>query len=108
MPLRTVEVVNKAAVEQREQLCRFTENTYSAWNVQVRKRRMLILGGGRLAQELYRVVLSERPGLMEIVGILVEEIKRVEGTPHTWYSWHTRTVGTGSRGTKDKYHRGLF
>ncbi|MBX3324404.1 MAG: TIGR03013 family PEP-CTERM/XrtA system glycosyltransferase [Nitrospira sp.] len=42
---------------------------------------MLILGGGRLAQELYRVVLSERPGLMEIVGILVEEIKRVEGTP---------------------------
>ncbi|MFO0776397.1 MAG: TIGR03013 family XrtA/PEP-CTERM system glycosyltransferase [Nitrospira sp.] len=81
MPLRTVEVVNKAAVEQREQLCRFTENTYSAWNVQVRKRRMLILGGGRLAQELYRVVLSERPGLMEIVGILVEEIKRVEGTP---------------------------
>ncbi|MBS0168610.1 MAG: TIGR03013 family PEP-CTERM/XrtA system glycosyltransferase [Nitrospira sp.] len=42
---------------------------------------MLILGGGRFAKELYRVVLSERPGLMEIVGILVEENKQVEENP---------------------------
>jgi sugar transferase (PEP-CTERM system associated) len=82
MSLRTVEVVNKnTTVEQGEPLCRFTEDTYSGWNTQARKRRMLILGGGRLAKELYRVVLTERPGLMEIVGVLVEENKRVEGNP---------------------------
>lgn len=82
MQLRTVEVVNKdTTVEQGGQLCRFTEDTYSIWSVQARKRRMLILGGGRFAKELYRVVLSERPGLMEIVGILVEENKQVEENP---------------------------
>lgn len=81
MPLRTVEVVNKSAGVEQGELCRFTEDTYPQWNVQARKRRMLLLGGGRLAKELYRVVVSGRPGSMEIVGILVEENKREEGNP---------------------------
>ena len=39
---------------------------------------MLILGGGTLARELYRIVLSERLGLMDIVGALVVEDAQVE------------------------------
>ena len=81
MSLRTVEMVNKeAAVEQGGQLCRFTEDTYFTWNLRSRRRRMLILGGGRLAKELYRVVLTEHPGLMEVVGLLVDDNKRTEGS----------------------------
>ncbi|MBK9306931.1 MAG: TIGR03013 family PEP-CTERM/XrtA system glycosyltransferase [Nitrospira sp.] len=39
---------------------------------------MLILGGGKLAKELYQFVLSERLDLMEIVGALVVENDRIE------------------------------
>lgn len=79
MSLRTVELVNKeAAAELEQQLCRFTEDSYPRWNTLRSRRRMLILGGGKLAKELYQVVLSERLDLMEIVGALVVENDRVE------------------------------
>lgn len=82
MSLKTVELVSKEAVaESSPLLCRFTEGGYPRWNTRPSRKRVLILGGGRLAKELYGVVLSERPGLMEIVGILVEENKRVEENP---------------------------
>jgi sugar transferase (PEP-CTERM system associated) len=42
---------------------------------------VLILGGGKLAKELYQVVLSEHLDLMEIVGALVVENERVERNP---------------------------
>jgi len=42
---------------------------------------MLILGEGKLARELYRVILSEHLGLMEIVGAFVGESERVQGNP---------------------------
>lgn len=82
MPLRTVEVMNnEAGVEEGVVLCRFTEGVYPTWNTLSRRRRMLILGGGKLAREIYRVVLSERLGLMEIVGALGGENGRMEGNP---------------------------
>ena len=42
---------------------------------------MLILGGGKLAQEIYRVVLSECLDRMEIVGAFPEANERVDGYP---------------------------
>lgn len=50
---------------------------------------MLILGGGKLARELYRVVLSERLGLIEIVGALVGEHGQME-----WNSGIPGLIGT--------------
>lgn len=80
MPLRTVDVMNKeAVVEQGLQLCRFTEQVYTTWDTLSPRRRILILGAGKLAEELCRVVLSQRLGLVEIVGALATENERVEG-----------------------------
>jgi sugar transferase (PEP-CTERM system associated) len=77
-----VEVINKeAAVEQKLELCRFTEDAYPTWDTLSSKRRMLILGAGKLAGELCRVVRSQRFGLVEIVGALAEENEGVEGHP---------------------------
>lgn len=82
MQLRTVEMIQSEAVaENRLQLCRFTADAYPTSNALSHRRRMLILGGGKLARELYRVVLSEHLGLMEIVGALVGENERVQGNP---------------------------
>jgi sugar transferase (PEP-CTERM system associated) len=82
MLVRTDEVVtNEAAVEQGLQLCRFTQAAYPTWGTLSPRRRMLILGAGKLAGELWRVVLSQRLGLVEIVGTLVGENERVEGNP---------------------------
>lgn len=82
MRLKTVEMMNEeAAVEQGLHLCRFTEYAYPAWNTRPHKRRMLILGGGKLAREIYRIVLSQHLGLIEIAGVLVEKNERAEGSP---------------------------
>ncbi|HWF60818.1 MAG TPA: TIGR03013 family XrtA/PEP-CTERM system glycosyltransferase [Nitrospira sp.] len=85
MPFRTVEVMrDEAAVEQRLQLCRFTEDVYPTWdilNALTFRRRMLILGAGKLAGELSRAVLSQRFGLVEIIGALVGENERLEWSP---------------------------
>jgi len=82
MPLEMIEVINnEAVVEQPLQLCRFTEEVYPSWNMGRSKRRMLLLGGGKLAQEIYRVVLSERLGLMEIVGAYLRSSEGAEGSP---------------------------
>jgi len=82
MTLRTVELVNNEAVaEPSPPLCRFTEEAYPRWNKQRSRKRVLILGGGRLAKELYRVVLSERLDVIKIVGALVVENERVERNP---------------------------
>ncbi|OQW31024.1 MAG: hypothetical protein A4E19_20900 [Nitrospira sp. SG-bin1] len=79
MPLKTIEVMNnEAGVEQRLELCRFTEEAYPTRNKLRSRRRVLILGAGKLARELYRVVLSECLGLIEIVGTLVVENERVD------------------------------
>ncbi len=73
--------MNKAVAEQQGlHLCRFTEDSYPAWNTLSPRKRMLILGGGKLAGELCRVVRSQRLGLVEIVGALVGENERVEGS----------------------------
>ena len=69
MPLRTAEVMNnEAAVEQELQLCRFRGDLYPASGTRSSRRRILILGGGKLVGELYRVILSECRGQMEVVG----------------------------------------
>ena len=82
MPLRTVEVRNdEAAVEQELHLCRFAENAFPTWDTLRSRRRILILGAGKLARELSRVVLSQRLGLAEIIGALVGENERVEWSP---------------------------
>jgi sugar transferase (PEP-CTERM system associated) len=82
MRLKTIEMMNEeAAVEQGLQLCRFKEGTYPKWHTQPHKRRMLILGGGKLAREIYRIVLSQHLGLMEVAGVLIDENERVEGNP---------------------------
>lgn len=79
MLVKTDEVVNKdAAVEPELQLCRFTENIYPMWDSLSPRRRILILGAGKLAGELCRVVRSQRLGLAEIVGVLVGGNERVE------------------------------
>ena len=83
MPFRTVEVMrDEAAVEQRLQLCRFTEDVYPTWDILnslTFRRRMLILGAGKLAGELSRAVLSQRFGLVEIIGALVGKISDWSG-----------------------------
>ncbi len=80
-PVRTVEVNNakEAVIEPGLQLCRFTEEVYPRWNTLSLRRRILILGAGKLAEELYRVVLSQRFGLVEIVGALTTQNERVQG-----------------------------
>lgn len=82
MSVRTVEVMrDEAAVEQGLQLCRFTDVVCPTWDALSLKRRMLLLGTGKLAKELYRAVLSQRLGLVEIIGTLVGENERVEWSP---------------------------
>jgi sugar transferase (PEP-CTERM system associated) len=82
MRLKTVEVMNEeAAVEQGLHLCRFQEYAYPTRNSRHQKRRMLILGGGKLARDIYRIVLSQHLGLIEIAGILVGEYEQMEGSP---------------------------
>lgn len=82
MLVKTDEMVNKeAAVEQHLELCRFTEDAYPTWDTLSPRRRILILGTGKLAGELCRVVRSQRLGLVEIVGALVGENERVEEKP---------------------------
>lgn len=83
MPLRTVELINdkETVVEQGLQLCRFTEVVYPTWDRLLLKRRMLLLGTGKLARELCRAVLSQRLGLVEIIGALVGENERVTWSP---------------------------
>ena len=79
MLVRMDEMVNKdAAVEQRLQLYRFTEGTYPTWEIPSLRRRILVLGGGKFAGELCRVVQSQRFGMVEIVGVLVGENERIE------------------------------
>jgi sugar transferase (PEP-CTERM system associated) len=82
MRVRTDEVVNKeAAVEQGLQLCRFAEDVYPTWDTLSPWRRILILGAGKFAEELCRVILSQRFGMVEIVGVLVGENERAERNP---------------------------
>jgi sugar transferase (PEP-CTERM system associated) len=81
--VRTVEVVNnkEAAVEQGLQLCRFTEDAYPLRDTLSSRKRILILGAGKFARELSRAVLSQRLGLVEIIGALVGEHERLEWSP---------------------------
>ena len=82
MLVRTDEMIDKeVAVEQGLQLCRFAGDVYPTWDTLSPRRRMLILGAGKLAEELSCVVLSQRLGLMEIVGVLVGENEQVERRP---------------------------
>ena len=75
-------MVNKeAAVEQGLQLCRFSGDVYPTWDTLSPRRRILILGVGKLAGELCQVVRSQRFGLAEIVGALVGENERVDRNP---------------------------
>jgi sugar transferase (PEP-CTERM system associated) len=43
---------------------------------------MLFLGAGKLSRELYRAVLSQRPGSVEITGALIGENERLEWSPN--------------------------
>jgi sugar transferase (PEP-CTERM system associated) len=82
MPLETVELINNGArVEHPPPLWRVTENAYPTQNTRHRRRRMLLLGSGKLAQEIYRVVLAERLHLMEIVGAFLGTGERTDGYP---------------------------
>ena len=82
MLVRTDEMVNKqAAVDQGLELCRFTEKVYPTWDTLNIRRRILILGAGKFAGELCRVVRSQRLGLVEIVGAIAGENERVEENP---------------------------
>jgi sugar transferase (PEP-CTERM system associated) len=82
MRVRTDEVANKgSSVEQGLQLCRFAEDVYPTWNTLSPRRRILILGAGKFAGDLCRVVLSQRFGMVEIVGALVGGNERVERSP---------------------------
>ncbi len=79
MLVRPDEVANKeAAVEQDLQLCRFTEAVYPTWDALSPRKRILILGGGKFAGELCRVVRLQRFGMLEIVGALVGGNERIE------------------------------
>lgn len=68
-------------MEQELQLCRFTEDAYPTRDTLNPRRRMLILGTGKLARELCRAVLLQRYGLVEIIGALVGENERMEWSP---------------------------
>jgi sugar transferase (PEP-CTERM system associated) len=82
MLVRTDEMINKeVAVEQGLQWCSFAGDVYPTWNTLSPRRRMLILGAGKLAGELCQVVLSQRFGLVEVVGVLVGGNERVERHP---------------------------
>jgi len=82
MPLETAKVMNEAAVaESGLQLYPLTEDAYPTQSRFHGKRRVLIVGTGKLARELYRALLSKRLGLMQIVGTLVEGNKRTAGNP---------------------------
>lgn len=82
MRVRTDEVANKgSSAEQGLQLCRFAEDVYPTWNTLSPRRRILILGAGKFAGDLCRVVLSQRFGMVEIVGALVGGNERVERSP---------------------------
>lgn len=77
----TVELMNnkEAVVEQGLPLCRFTDQVYPTWNTLSLRRRILILGAGKFAEELCQAVLSQRFGMVDIVGALATENERVEG-----------------------------
>lgn len=82
MLVRTDEMVNKeTAVEQPLQLCRFTDGAYPTWDILSPRRRILVLGGGKFAGELCRVVGSRRFGMVEIVGSLIGKNERIEKHP---------------------------
>jgi sugar transferase (PEP-CTERM system associated) len=82
MLVRTDEMANKeAAVEQGLELFRFTREVSPTWDTLFPRKRILILGAGKLAGELCRVLVSQRLGLMEIVGTLVGENERGERSP---------------------------
>lgn len=82
MKLRTVEATgNEAVVDQPLVLCRFTSGAYPTLNTLSNRRRVLILGGGKLAWEIYRVVLSKHLGLMHIVGALAQSDGQSEANP---------------------------
>ncbi len=79
MPLKILEAMgNEVPAELQLQLCRFTEDAYFVSDTLSARRRMLILGGGKLARDIYRVILLERFGLMEVVGVLVGDNGQVE------------------------------
>ena len=79
MLVRMDEVVNKDAVVEPElQLCRFAGDAYPTWDTLSPRRRILILGGGKFAGELCRVVRSQRFGMVEIIGALVGGNERIE------------------------------
>ena len=79
MLVRTDEMIDKeVAVEQGLQLCRFAGDVYPTWDTLSPRRRMLILGAGKLAGELCRVVRSQRFGMVEIIGALVGGNERIE------------------------------
>lgn len=69
----------EAVVEQGLPLCRFTEQVYPTWDTLSLRRRILILGAGKFAEELCQVVLSQRFGIVDIVGALATENERVDG-----------------------------
>lgn len=85
MPFTTIEVMRaEAAAEQGLPLCRFAEELYPTsdiLNSLIFRRRMLILGAGKLAGELCRAILSQRFGLVEVIGALVGEDERLEWSP---------------------------
>jgi len=85
MPFTTIEVFFfLAAAEQGLPLCRFAEELYPTsdiLNSLIFRRRMLILGAGKLAGELCRAILSQRFGLVEVIGALVGEDERLGWSP---------------------------
>ncbi|MDC8447041.1 MAG: TIGR03013 family PEP-CTERM/XrtA system glycosyltransferase [Nitrospira sp.] len=85
MPFTTIEVMRaEAAAEQGFPLCRFAEELSprsDILNSLIFRRRMLILGAGKLAGELCRAILSQRFGLVEVIGALVGEDERLEWSP---------------------------
>ncbi|MGC4095565.1 MAG: TIGR03013 family PEP-CTERM/XrtA system glycosyltransferase [Nitrospira sp.] len=69
----------EAVVEPGLPLCRFTEQVYPTWDTLSLRKRILILGAGKFAEELCQAVLSQRFGMVDIVGALATENERVDG-----------------------------